>query len=70
MNNSMEVIKRGGRSEPIYFDKISERLKKLCSREELEVLDIAMIVQKTISSIYNKIPTYELDILSSNIKII
>ena len=67
MNNSMEVIKRSGSTEPIFFDKITVRIKKLCSEEELKILDIPMVVQKTISNIYNEIKTSELDILSANI---
>ena len=67
MYNSMEVEKRTGIKEPIYFDKITERIKKLCTTEELKKLDIPMVVQKTISNIYDGIKTSELDILSSSI---
>ena len=40
-NNKMQVRKRNGSTQPIYFDKIIERIKKLCSPEELEIMDIA-----------------------------
>ena len=63
----MEVIKRCGRTEELYFDKITTRIKKLCSNDELKLLDIQMIVLKTISNIYNEIKTSDLDLISANI---
>ena len=35
----MEVIKRCGRTEELYFDKITTRIKKLCSDDELKSLE-------------------------------
>ena len=67
MNQNMKVVKRNGSTQELFFDKITTRIKNLCSEEELEILDIPMVVQKTISNIYDKIKTSDLDIISSNI---
>jgi ribonucleotide reductase alpha subunit len=63
----MEVIKRDGRREVIHFDKITARIKNLCSDDELKFIDPILVAQKTIQSIYNGISTEELDIISAQI---
>jgi ribonucleotide reductase alpha subunit len=63
----MEVIKRDGRREIVHFDKITSRIKNLCSEEELKFIDPIIIAQKTIQSIYNGITTEELDNISAQI---
>ena len=63
----MEVVKRNGNLEPVYFDKISNRLRKLCINSELENLDHTIIAQKTIQNLYDGITTQELDELSARV---
>ena len=63
----MEVLKRDGRREIVHFDKITARIKNLCSDEELKFIDPLIIAQKTIQSIYNGITTEELDKISAQI---
>jgi ribonucleotide reductase alpha subunit len=63
----MEVIKRDGRREIIHFDKITARIKNLCTDEELKYIDPILVAQKTIQSIYNGISTEELDVISAQI---
>jgi ribonucleotide reductase alpha subunit len=63
----MEVIKRDGRREIIHFDKITTRIKNLCTNDELKYIDPILVAQKTIQSIYNGITTEELDIISAQI---
>ena len=63
-DNSLKVIKRDGREEEVSFDKVLRRMKALS--ENLDVNPF-VIAQKTCNRIYNRIPTYELDILSSEI---
>ena len=46
MNSTMNVVKRCGKTEPVKFDKIAERIEKLCFTQELKNLDIPMVVQK------------------------
>jgi len=62
----MEVIKRNGNSEPVFFDKIANRIGSLCYGV-LEMLDHKIIAQKVIQNLYNRITTQELDELSSRI---
>ena len=61
------VIKRCGKVVEVDFNKITERLKKLCNEKELKNVNIIMIAQKTIESIYPNITTQELDIRSADI---
>ncbi|MCX7986729.1 MAG: ribonucleoside-diphosphate reductase subunit alpha [Bacteroidales bacterium] len=62
----MYVIKRDGRHEPVYFDKITLRLQKLTEGLS-SVIDITEIAKKTIEGIYNGIKTSELDTLAAEI---
>ncbi len=59
----MLVRKRNGQSEPVYFDKISSRIKKLCWN--LDGIDPILISQKVIQGLYNGVTTTELDELAS-----
>lgn len=62
----MYVIKRDGRQEPVYFDKITVRLQRLT--EGLSPLvDVTEIAKKTIEGIYNGITTTELDTLAAEV---
>ena len=63
----MFVIKRNGNSEPVQFDKITQRISKLINPGEEKYIDPTIIAQKTVASIYNGITTEELDFESSKI---
>jgi ribonucleoside-diphosphate reductase alpha subunit len=60
----MIVIKRNGKSEKIYFDKITSRIKKLMWGLD-KMIDPAKITLKISQSIYSGITTRELDILAA-----
>jgi len=60
----MHVIKRGGRKEPVSFDKVTKRLKNLS--DDLDV-DLIPVAQKVIARIYNDVKTSELDELAAQI---
>ena len=64
---NMQVVKRSGIIEKISFDKITQRIEKLCSEEDLKFIDPIRIAQVTIKSIHNGIKTEEIDIISSNV---
>jgi ribonucleoside-diphosphate reductase alpha subunit len=61
----MFVIKRGGKKEIVYFDKITNRLKKLMY--DIDDIDPVLITQKLCSRIVSGITTTELDNLASQI---
>ena len=61
----MFVIKRGGKKEIVYFDKITNRLKKLMY--DIDNIDPVLITQKLCSRIVSGITTTELDNLASQI---
>jgi ribonucleoside-diphosphate reductase alpha chain len=61
----MQVVKRDGKREIISFDKITRRISDLCFN--LDHVDPILIAKETINSIYDGIPTKELDLLSADI---
>lgn len=64
----MYVIKRNGEAQSIHFDKIVQRLVKLCRMDpplDEKFVDCAEIAQKVISGIYPGVKTSELDNLAS-----
>jgi len=61
----MFVIKRDGKKEIVYFDKITNRLKKLMY--DIDNIDPVLITQKLCSRIVSGITTTELDNLASQI---
>lgn len=63
----MQVVKRSGISEPVFFDKITIRLNKLINDGNIKNVDSTLIAQKVIRNLYNGITTQELDELSSRI---
>tara|TARA_X000001036_G_scaffold426280_1_gene453495 strand:- start:297 stop:2645 length:2349 start_codon:yes stop_codon:yes gene_type:complete len=63
---TMEVVTRSGKREPVRFDKITDRISLL--GEGLNI-DPAVIVQLTATRIANGISTRELDELTSNISL-
>jgi ribonucleotide reductase alpha subunit len=54
----MRVIKRDGQYESVSFDKVLNRLKKLCTNINIDITEIA---QKVCSRIYDGVKTTELD---------
>ncbi len=61
----MYVITRSGQKEPIKFDKITERIERLCFELNRDFLDPTAITQKVIEGIYDGISTKELDQLAA-----
>jgi ribonucleoside-diphosphate reductase alpha chain len=64
----MHVIKRSGVREPVDFNKITHRIKKL-SNEISDNIDPIKVGQKVCNSLYDNVHTRELDELSSEIAI-
>jgi len=60
----MFVVKRDGRKEPVHFDKITSRLRKLAWGLSPEV-DPALVTQKVISGVYCGVSTEQLDELAA-----
>lgn len=63
----MQVLTRSNQSEPVSFDKITERIKTLCLDLDKKYIDPAVIAKETIVNMYDNITTSELDNLSANI---
>lgn len=61
----MRVIKRDGREEPIIFDKITLRIKKLCYGLDGRFIDPVKVAMKVIQGLYDGITTRELDTLAA-----
>ena len=61
----MQVLKRSGVSEPVMFDKISLRMKKLLWDISENSVDCTKIAQKICASIYDGIDTSTIDELAS-----
>jgi len=61
----MEVIKRSGKREPVAFDKITARLKKLCYGLDPVHVKAAEIAKKVIMGIYDGVKTTDLDNLAA-----
>ena len=64
----MNVTKRNGSIEQVSFDKVTNRLRKLCEmKPKLEKVNYIDISQKVISRIYDGVHTYELDDLAAQL---
>ena len=64
----MEVVKRNGQKEPVFFDKISTRINRIRNDfDDLSTIDPVKIAQKTIQNLYDGITTHELDELSARV---
>ncbi len=61
----MYVIKRNGTKEPVQFDKITARIKKLCYGLDMSYVDPVAVAMKVINGIYDGITTTELDNLAA-----
>lgn len=63
----MEVIKRNGQREKVFFDKITTRISNLCYGLDAKYVNPIKIAQETINGIYDGITTQQLDLLSADI---
>ena len=61
----MYVLKRDGRHEPVLFDKITARIKKLCWGLNADYVDATLITQKVVQGVYPGVTTFELDELAA-----
>jgi ribonucleoside-diphosphate reductase alpha chain len=61
----MEVIKRNGTSEPILFDKISNRIRKLTQMDPPLQLDVPRLVIQIIGQLHDRIHTSKIDELTA-----
>ncbi|MFI2741842.1 ribonucleoside-diphosphate reductase subunit alpha [Zhouia sp. PK063] len=62
----MFVIKRDGRKEPIMFDKITARVRKLCYGLN-DLVDPVKVAMRVIEGLYDGVTTSELDNLAAEI---
>ncbi len=62
----MDVVKRDGRKEPIMFDKITARVRKLCYGLN-EIVDPVKVAMRVIEGLYDGVTTSELDNLAAEI---
>jgi ribonucleoside-diphosphate reductase alpha chain len=58
----MFVIKRDGKKEPIMFDKITARIKKLCYGFN-DLVDPVRVAMRVIEGLYDGVTTSELEFL-------
>ncbi|MGB2227969.1 MAG: ribonucleoside-diphosphate reductase subunit alpha [Flavobacteriales bacterium] len=62
----MYVLKRDGRREPVQFDKITARIKKLCYGLH-DAVDPAKVAMRVIEGVYDGVTTTELDNLAAEV---
>ena len=62
----MDVVKRDGRKEPVRFDKITARIKKLCYGLNA-IVQPEMVAMKVIEGLYDGVTTIELDNLAAEV---
>ena len=60
----MDVLKRDGRREPVMFDKITARVKKLCYGLN-ELVDPVKVAMRVIEGLYDGVTTSDLDNLAA-----
>jgi ribonucleoside-diphosphate reductase subunit M1 len=61
----MYVLKRDGRKEQVFFDKITSRIIKLCYGLNMDYIDPTQITKKVINGLYSGVTTVELDNLAA-----
>ena len=62
----MYVVKRDGRKEPVKFDKITARVKKLCYGLD-PIVQPELVAMKVIEGLYDGVSTVELDNLAAEV---
>lgn len=65
MLEKMFVLKRDGRKENVFFDKITSRIVKLCYGLNMDYIDPTQITKKVINGLYSGVSTVELDNLAA-----
>ena len=60
----MYVVKRNGRKEPVMFDKITARVKKMCYGLN-KIVDPVKVAMRVIEGLYDGVTTSELDNLAA-----
>ncbi|RTY93960.1 ribonucleoside-diphosphate reductase subunit alpha [Flavobacterium sp. GT3R68] len=60
----MDVVKRDGHKEPVMFDKITDRIKKLCYGLN-DLVDPVKVAMRVIEGLYDGVTTSELDNLAA-----
>lgn len=60
----MYVVKRNGAKEPVMFDKITDRIKKLCYGLN-DLVDAVKVAMRVIEGLYDGVTTSELDNLAA-----
>mmetsp|Transcript_19727 Transcript_19727/g.38611 ORF Transcript_19727/g.38611 Transcript_19727/m.38611 type:complete len:795 (+) Transcript_19727:262-2646(+) len=63
--SAMYVVKRNGKQEEVKFDKITQRIRKLCYGLNSEYCDPVKIAQKVVQGVYSGVSTTELDELAA-----
>jgi ribonucleoside-diphosphate reductase alpha chain len=63
---SMYVVKRDGHKEPVIFDKITARVRKLCYGLN-DLVDPVRVAMRVIEGLYDGVTTSELDNLAAEI---
>ncbi len=61
----MYVIKRGGAKEPVMFDKITERVHKLCYGLNAQYVNAQKLTMAVVRGIYDGVSTSQLDELAA-----
>lgn len=61
----MRVIKRGGQSEPVMYDKVTERVRKLCYGLNPDYVVPQRVTKYVISGIFDGVSTSQLDELAA-----
>ena len=64
----MNVVKRDGRKEPVAFDKITQRIGKLCYGLSPDHVSPTQIAQKVIQGVYDGVTTVALDDLAAELR--
>lgn len=67
--SKMKVQKRNGDITEMLFDKVTNRLHKLCVMEPALKIQAGKVAQKTVTSMYDGISTEEIDTLSAEVAI-
>ena len=65
---SMYVVKRDGHKEPVSFDKITDRIKKLCYGLN-DLVDAVKVAMRVIEGLYDGVTTSELDNLPQKLQL-
>lgn len=63
----MFVVKRNGSREEVKFDKVTDRVKKLCFGLNMTYVNPTVVAQHVSTGMVNDIPTSKLDILASRV---